>query len=45
MLPDLDINPYTIAVYKSERGGEVDSKAFCTEHVITNQHICPYSVH
>lgn len=40
VLPSVDINLHTAAVYESEGGREVDNKALSTEHVITHQHIC-----
>lgn len=44
VLPGVDVDPYTIAVYESGGAGEIDSKAFSAEHVISYQHICFQSV-
>lgn len=40
MLPSVDVDLHTAAVYESRRGEEVNSKALSTEHVVTHQHIC-----
>ena len=44
LLPGVDVDSYTPAVYESEGAGEVDSKALSIEHIISYQHICFQSV-
>lgn len=39
MLPGIEVDLHTTAMYESGESGEVDSKAFNAEHVITHQHI------
>ncbi len=44
LLSGIDVDFHTTAVYESGRGGEVDSKALNTEHVVIHQYICFQSV-
>lgn len=44
VLPGIDVHFHTTAVCRTEGGGEVDSKAFSPEYVITHQHIHLQSV-
>lgn len=43
-LLNVDVDLHITAVYESERGEKVDSKAFSAQHIITHQHICVQSV-
>lgn len=44
VLPSIDVDPYTTAVYKIGEAGKVDSKVLSAEHVIFYQHIYFQSV-
>ena len=44
VLPGVNVNTYTTAVYESGGARKVDSKALSTEHVISYQHICFQSI-